>query len=141
MIVRRSSHVPPFFDKFLDHGMNRLEWINHLRFRGFHFSLFTQSWLYHLRHSSPDTSGPITSQNDKILKIRESELFELYKGQWMLPVCGMTTENHPNPVGMSVKEFLEKKERDKSKMSTRDKEIAERFAKRREYLKSKKQAK
>ena len=42
--------MPLFYTYLQDFGKNRLEWINHLRFKGFHFSLLGQSWLVHLRH-------------------------------------------------------------------------------------------
>ena len=76
-------------------------------------------------------------------KIREAEEFEKYRGEWMVPVCGQTEESHPNPVGMTVEEFLEKQTQSqaqspKTKRLSRDQELAEKFAKKREFMKRKK---
>lgn len=142
MIVKKTKQLPPFFDKFENFGRNRLEWINHLRFRGFHFSLLSNSWLYHLKHTASQAAAqyePGKNINEKIWQIRESEIFNQFKETSMIPVCGQTDESHPNPVGMTVKQFLEKQEREernkKSYMNSKDREIAEKFKKRKEYLK------
>ena len=146
VIVKKTDNVPSFYDKFEDFGRNRLEWFNHLRFRGFNFSLLSASWMYHLKHATSQAAAqyePAKSVNEKIWQIRESELFELFKERKMLPLCGQITESHPNPVGMSVERFLEKKDRDernsKSYMNSKDREIAEKFKKRMAYLKKLKQ--
>ncbi len=138
VIVRHSAQVPLFYDKLVDHGRNRLEWINHLRYRGFHFSLLTQSWLYHLRHSSQEVTGSRAYQNSMIFENRESELSEKYQGHWMLPLCNIKTESHSSPSSMSVTKVIEKPGREKVKKLSRDEEIVRKFAKRREQLKNKK---
>ena len=102
--------------------------------------------MYHLKHVASSASAhyePAKNVNEKIWQIRESELFELFRERKMLPLCGQIVESHPNPVGMSVDRFLEKKERDernsKSYMNSKDREIAEKFKKRMAYLKKLKQ--
>ena len=143
MIVKKTKFVPAFFEKFVDYGQNRLEWVNHLRFRGFHFSLMSQGWLFHLKHvqSASAAKQPLRAVNEKIEKIREAEEFEQFRGEWMIPVCGQTEESHPNPVGMTVEEFLEKQTQmqaqSKLKKLSRDQELAEKFAKKREFMKRK----
>ena len=97
--MKKTKFVPAFFEKFVDYGQNRLEWVNHLRFRGFHFSLMSQGWLFHLKHTQSACAAkqPLRAVNEKIEKIREAEEFEKYRGEWMVPVCGQTEESHPNP--------------------------------------------
>ena len=143
--MKKTKFVPAFFEKFVDYGQNRLEWVNHLRFRGFHVSLMSQGWLFHLKHTQSASAAkqPLRAVNEKIEKIREAEEFEKYRGEWMVPVCGQTEESHPNPVGMTVEEFLEKQTQSqaqspKTKRLSRDQELAEKFAKKREYMKRKK---
>lgn len=79
--------------------------------------------------------------NGVILQIREAELDQLYKGTWRLPLCKNVHETYHNPKGMTVQKYLEKKEmeeyRPQSDSYKKDLELAQKFAKKREYMKKK----
>ena len=107
VMVRKSEAVPAFEEALENHGSNRLEWVNHLRLRGFRFTLLSQSWLYHLRHKPMKTSLAADKKqevNMKILQILGYERNQKYAGQWRLPLCS-GEENYPNP-GMTVEKYL-----------------------------------
>ena len=147
VIVRKSHEIPEFYEYLKDFGFNRLEWIIHLRFRGFEFNLLSQSWLYHVKHHQSQVAQNYDQKKDingKILQIREAELNSLYQGGWRLPLCKNTHESYSNPTGMTVQGLLEKVEQENYKPHThaiqKDMELAQKFAKKREYLKKKKQS-
>lgn len=134
--------MPLFYTYLQDFGKNRLEWINHLRFKGFHFSLLGQSWLVHLRHRQSSLADHYDQKKDingKIIRIREAELDGMYKGAWRLPLCETQEAPYTNPFGFSVQQLLEREEREYQKSQSpsykRDKEIMEKFAKRRKMKK------
>lgn len=144
VIVRKSKEIPVFYEHLKDFGNNRLEWINHLRFKGFEFNLLSRSWLYHLRHRQSAVAMSYDQKKDvngKILQIREAELDQLYKGTWRLPLCNNAQEVYSNPTGMTVEQFLERKDMEEyvpqSASFKKDMELAQKFAKKREYLKRK----
>ena len=132
-MVRKSAEVPVFEEVMEDYGSNRLEWVNHLRLRGFKFSLLSQSWLYHLRHKpsrvSP-TSDRKQERNMKILQILGYERNQKYAGQWRLPLCS-GEETYPDP-GMTVEQYLARvqreDERKKSESYLKEQEIVKKFA-------------
>ena len=147
MIVKKSKDIPDFFEELRDHGNNRLEWVNHLRFRGFEFNLLSQSWLYHMKHRPSALAANYDQKRDvngKILQIREFELNEQYKNVWRLPLCKGMEESYTNPTGMTMKQYLERKEMEEFKPQSdafkKDMELAQKFAKRREFLKKKKKS-
>ena len=144
VIVKKTSAVPAFYTRLQDFGKNRLEWLTHLRFSGFHFALRGQSWLYHLRHRQSSLAERYDQKKDingKIMRIREAELSEQYKGVWRLPLCGVSEQAYSNPYGMSVEQLLEREEREQQKSQSpaykRDKEIMEKFAKRKKNKRKK----
>ena len=70
---------------------------------------------------------------------REAELDGMYKGAWRLPMCETQEAPYTNPFGFSVQQLLEREEREYQKSQSpsykRDKEIMEKFAKRRKMKK------
>ena len=135
--MKKTNDIPQFYTHLQDFGKNRLEWLTHLRFKGFHFALLGQSWLYHLRHQQSSLAEHYDQKKDingKIMHIREAELSAMYKGTWRLPLCGVTEQEYTNPFGMTVEQLLEKEEREMQKIHSpaykRDREIMEKFAKR-----------
>ncbi|KAK8816770.1 hypothetical protein WA577_002167 [Blastocystis sp. JDR] len=50
LIVRNHDSLPAFNPSFIDYGFNRVEWVNHLRFSGYQFSVLSQGWAFHARH-------------------------------------------------------------------------------------------
>ena len=144
VIVKKSPEVPLFFEYLKDYGNNRLEWINHLRFKGFEFNLLSQSWLYHVKHKPSALATNYDQKRDvngKILQLRESELNELYKETWRLPLCNNAQESYGVQT-ITVKKYLERIEMEEKKKQTesykKDMAIAQKFAKRREQRMKKK---
>lgn len=134
MVVRKSAAVPRF-EEVMDgcYDGNRLEWVNHLRLRGFRFTLLSQSWLYHLRHKPARSSVDADRRQEanlKILQILGYERSQKYAGQWRLPLCA-GEESYPNP-GMTVEEYLSRMQREdqrkKSKSYLEEEELKRKFA-------------
>ena len=79
--------------------------------------------------------------NGKILQLRESELNELYKETWRLPLCNNAQESYGVQT-ITVKKYLERIEMEEKKKQTesykKDMAIAQKFAKRREQRMKKK---
>ena len=135
VLVRKSPSVPEFEEHMEDYGNNRLEWINHLRFRGFRFTLLSQSWLYHLRHKPSELSVNYDRKRDvnsKILSIKEFEFSQQYKDNWRLPLCEGMEESYPNP-GMTLDKYLENIRREDSRKQSewylKDQRTIQKFAK------------
>jgi hypothetical protein len=146
VIVRKSSAVPAFYEKFSNYGKNRLEWVNHLRFRGFQFRLLSFSWLFHLRHRSvvQTSYDPKKDNTASIFQILEWEHSEQYKDTWRIPLCNNMQESYSNPSGLTVDQFLEEKAKqekeekpDLSYIRESDRKIVEQFLKRRKQKKNK----
>lgn len=144
VMVRKSEAVPAFEEALENHGSNRLEWVNHLRLRGFRFTLLSQSWLYHLRHKPVKTSLAADKKqevNMKILQILGYERNQKYAGQWRLPLCS-GEENYPNP-GMTVEKYLNQLQledmRKKSKAYQEEQKIMEKFARKRKNRRQRQQ--
>ena len=49
-MVRRSSHLPLFDERFINYGFNKVEWIETLRYRGFEFYILSQSFAFDIPH-------------------------------------------------------------------------------------------
>lgn len=47
---RRSSSIPLFDETFVNYGFNKVQWIEHLRHRGFEFFTSTQAFLVDIPH-------------------------------------------------------------------------------------------
>ena len=50
LIVAKTQQLPRFNPTFIDYGYNRVEWVAHLRYAGYRFSVLSQAWGFHLRH-------------------------------------------------------------------------------------------
>ena len=50
-MVKRSSILPQFDERFINYGFNKVEFIENLRYLGFEFSVLTQSYAIDIPHS------------------------------------------------------------------------------------------
>ena len=142
--MRKSEAVPAFEEALENYGSNRLEWVNHLRLRGFRFTLLSQSWLYHLRHKPAKTSLAADKKqevNMKILQILGYERNQKCAGQWRLPLCS-GEESYPNP-GTTVEKYLNQLQledmRKKSKAYLEKQKLMEKFARKRKNRRQRQQ--
>ena len=55
LIVAKTPELPRFTPSFIDYGYNRMEWVAHLRYAGYRFSVLSQAWGFHLRHEKLQT--------------------------------------------------------------------------------------
>lgn len=49
-MLRRSSSIPLFDETFVNYGFNKVQWIEHLRYRGFEFFTSMQAFLVDIPH-------------------------------------------------------------------------------------------
>ncbi len=49
--MANGEQLPSFNPAFVDYGYNRAEWVAHLRTSGFEFSVLSNAWAFHSRHS------------------------------------------------------------------------------------------
>lgn len=49
-MVRRSSHLPLFDERFINYGYNKVQWIEHLRWIGYQFGVIAQSFAVDVPH-------------------------------------------------------------------------------------------
>ncbi len=49
-MVRRWSKLPYFDERFINYGCNKVQWIEHLRYLGFEFSVLSQSYALDMPH-------------------------------------------------------------------------------------------
>lgn len=99
LIVAKTQQLPRFNPTFIDYGYNRIEWVAHLRYAGYRFSVLSHAWGFHLRHeksfyalksrekSDPTKGkrgGPDTAKMyDKVIRKYEGD----YSGINRVPMC------------------------------------------------------
>ena len=99
LIVAKTPELPRFTPSFIDYGYNRMEWVAHLRYAGYRFSVLSQAWGFHLRHeksfyalksrekSDPTKGkrgGPDTAKMfEKVLRKFEAEYSDVSR----IPMC------------------------------------------------------
>ena len=71
LIVAKTPELPRFTPSFIDYGYNRMEWVAHLRYAGYRFSVLSQTWGFHLRHERYSTFSEIIFRSFYALKSRE----------------------------------------------------------------------
>lgn len=49
-MVRRWNKLPYFDERFINYGCNKVQWIEHLRYLGFEFSVLSQSYALDMPH-------------------------------------------------------------------------------------------
>lgn len=76
VVVKHTHHIPLFDERFQNYGFNKVQWIEHLRFRGFVFSVLSGGWGFDLPHEksihrdSFDSEGGTESNNLKYITFR-----------------------------------------------------------------------
>lgn len=45
------TNLPLFDEEFVDYGYNKIQWISLLRYSGYRFTVLSNSWAFHMRHS------------------------------------------------------------------------------------------
>lgn len=51
VMVKRSEYLPRFDERFINYGFNKVQWIEHLRYLGYEFSILAQSYAVDMPHS------------------------------------------------------------------------------------------
>ncbi|KAK8811692.1 glycosyltransferase-like protein LARGE1 [Blastocystis sp. ATCC 50177/Nand II] len=54
VMVKRSEYLPRFDERFINYGFNKVQWIEHLRYLGYEFSVLAQSYAVDMPHSLSD---------------------------------------------------------------------------------------
>ena len=50
VVVRKSPSLPPFDERFVNYAFNKVQWIEHLRYRGYQFSVMTYGFGVDMPH-------------------------------------------------------------------------------------------
>lgn len=50
VMVKKSPSLPPFDERFLNYGYNKVQWLEHLRYRGYAFSVLTHGFAVDVPH-------------------------------------------------------------------------------------------
>lgn len=50
LLVKKSSKLPLYDERFTGYGWNKVQWIEHLRMKGYRFFVFEQGFIVHCPH-------------------------------------------------------------------------------------------
>ena len=50
VVVKKSSFLPPFDERFVNYAYNKVQWLEHLRYRGYVFSILTDGFAVDVPH-------------------------------------------------------------------------------------------
>lgn len=50
VMVKKSESLPPFDERFVNYGYNKVQWLEHLRYRGYVFSILTNGFAVDVPH-------------------------------------------------------------------------------------------
>ena len=50
-VIVSTTNLPLFDEEFVDYGYNKIQWISLLRYSGYKFTVLSNSWAFHMRHS------------------------------------------------------------------------------------------
>ncbi len=50
VMVRRSEHLPPFDERFINYGFNKVEWVETLRYLGYEFYVLSHAFAVDAPH-------------------------------------------------------------------------------------------
>ena len=67
-MVKRTALLPPFDERFINYGRNKVLWIEHLRYRGFEFSILTNGFAVDIPHPSLFWKWCFTRRSNKAKK-------------------------------------------------------------------------
>lgn len=63
-MVKRSEYLPRFDERFINYGFNKVQWIEHLRYLGYEFSVLAQSYAMDMPHSLFAAGDGLKSRSD-----------------------------------------------------------------------------
>lgn len=49
-MVRKTKELPLFEEKFINYGFNKVQWIEHLRYRGYEFHVLSHAYAVDMPH-------------------------------------------------------------------------------------------
>lgn len=52
MVVKKVAGMPRFDERFANYAFNKVEWLEHLRYRGYRFWVITDAFGYDIPHPS-----------------------------------------------------------------------------------------
>lgn len=52
IVIKKSKYLPEFDESAPEAEYSDQQWIEHLRYRGYHFGLFTRGYVLHLSNST-----------------------------------------------------------------------------------------
>lgn len=50
VVVRKSDNLPFFDERFVNYAYNKVQWLEHLRYRGYEFSVFLHGFAVDVPH-------------------------------------------------------------------------------------------
>ena len=50
VVMKKSNDMPLFDERFINYGWNKVQWIEHLRRRGYQFSVMTRGFAVDMPH-------------------------------------------------------------------------------------------
>ncbi|OAO15374.1 glycosyltransferase-like protein LARGE2-like protein [Blastocystis sp. ATCC 50177/Nand II] len=75
VMVRRSEHLPPFDERFINYGFNKVEWVETLRYLGYEFYVLSHAFAV----DAPHKQSNFAVQYSKQFSGGEVEMLELYR--------------------------------------------------------------
>lgn len=79
-VIVSKTNLPQFDEEFVDYGYNKIQWITLLRYSGYRFSVLSNTWAFHLRHS-PFVLNAVLLAYRSIYQIRSTEKSDPTKGK------------------------------------------------------------
>ncbi|KAK8825384.1 hypothetical protein WA538_003080 [Blastocystis sp. DL] len=81
VMLRKSSSIPLFDETFVNYGFNKVQWIEHLRHRGFEFFTSTQAFLVDIPHKKSNYASKyfFDNGNMEMLSVYRAFLYRLQK--------------------------------------------------------------
>lgn len=80
VVVAKSNHLPQFDQRFYGYGMNRVQWLSHLRYLGYSFHVISHSWAFHLNHAkTPSQVRYESTPSNSLYGVDATKAINLYK--------------------------------------------------------------
>ncbi|KAK8799663.1 hypothetical protein WA158_006211 [Blastocystis sp. Blastoise] len=96
IMVKKTSSLPTFDERFYNYGMNKLLYIYELRIKHYNMNILTKSFLIHIPHPKSSYSEELTKYHKRIQFTEMDKLMKKYLDQWkkegidlniILPLC------------------------------------------------------
>ncbi|CAM9258371.1 unnamed protein product [Sphacelaria rigidula] len=106
LVVRKTSWLPKFDERFTGYGKNKIQWINHLRYMGFSFYVMPVNFVIHAPHPKSlaktewEKTGGKQGQGNKLMDLAFEEFMgelkaDVGEGQLATHLCQSKEANTP----------------------------------------------